>query len=64
MSRTHKFDDGVTVELDEGVEVEDFLDADPEEGTDDHAALVAEAEQNVDEPSDVDDEPAGIEVGA
>lgn len=64
MSKTNKFEDGVTVELDDDVEVEDFLNADAEEGTDEHQARVTKAEAEVDEPTDVDGEPAGIEVGA
>ncbi|MGJ9405248.1 hypothetical protein ACHABQ_02850 [Nesterenkonia aurantiaca] len=64
MSKTHEFDDGTVVELDDDVEVEDFLDADADEGTDEHAALVEQAEAKVEEPSEVDEEPAGIEAGA
>lgn len=64
MSKRHAFDDGIVVELDDDVEVEDFLNADADEDSEDHKERVAKAEKNVEEPTDVDDEPAGIEVGA
>lgn len=62
MSKTHEFDDGIVVELDDDVEVEDFLDADAGEDSDEHAQVADEVE--ADEALDVDEEPAGIEVGA
>ena len=57
MSKTHTFDDGTTVELDDDVEVEDFLEADAEAGISgkDYAALVAKAEAEVD-VSDLDED--------
>lgn len=62
MSKTHEFDDGIVVELDDDVEVEDFLDADAGEDSDEHAQAADKIK--VEEPTDVDEEPAGIEVGA
>lgn len=49
MSKTHKFSDGTIVELDDGVEVADFLNADLEKGLgpEGYAALVAKAEAEV-----------------
>lgn len=69
MPKTHTFDDGVTVELDDDINVEDFHDADAEEDItgDDYAALVAQAEADETEagPLDVDsdEEPDGIGEG-
>lgn len=56
MGKTHTFDDGTTVELDDDVEVEDFLEADAEAGISgkEYAALIAKAEAEVD-TSDLDD---------
>ena len=63
----HEFEDGTVVELDSDVEVEDFLEADAEDGTpgEDYAALVAKAEADepeIDEPED-DELPAGVPEG-
>lgn len=63
MSKTHTFDDGTVVELDDDVEVEDFLELGDEEEASVHAARVEEAEAEVERPDNPDDEPAGIEVG-
>ncbi|NDK31171.1 hypothetical protein [Nesterenkonia haasae] len=56
MSKTHEFDDGTVVELDDDVEVEDFLNADADDiSEEDHAALVAKCEAEVD-TSDLDED--------
>ncbi|WP_147107104.1 hypothetical protein [Nesterenkonia populi] len=61
MPKTHRFDDGTVVELDDDVEVEDFLDADADDIEDqDYEQLVKDCEARVevgDEPEDL--EPAG-----
>lgn len=57
----HEFEDGTVVELDDDVEVEDFLEADAEEGisAEDYAKLVRECEE-VEEVGDEDELPAGV----
>ena len=60
----HEFEDGTVVELDSDVEVEDFLEADAEEGisAEDYAELVRECEE-VEEVGDEDELPAGVPEG-
>ena len=65
MPKRHTFDDGTVVELDDDVEVADFLEADAEEGITgkDYAALVAKAEAEEGElDGDSEEEPDGVSV--
>lgn len=65
MTKTHTFDDGIVVELDDDVEVEDLLAADDgDEDPEVHAVRLEAAEARLEEIDDPDDEPEGIEVGA
>lgn len=66
MTKTHTFDDGVEVELDDDVEVEDFLEADADSLDDNEfqdILTAAEAEEEADPVPDheVEEEPDGVD---